>query len=194
MAGEGKEEAVDTTPEAQPPGSCPGAEVDAEVDAAAAGDADALAAAAAAAATAAEKAKHTTRIFNAARKRFVARFGGTNETEGRHVFFNKLTTNQMVALEADEQGLAQTSMCSVFSLRYATAEEVCNGDEPWVMDRVPLEDTEAAPAASVSFLNVIMDPETARQIDGANPRLRKSKAVISFKDTPHILCIVTRTK
>lgn len=147
---------------------------------------------------AAEKVKQTTRVFDVAQKRYVARFGGTDEASGRHVFFNKLTTNQMVELEADEQGLPKGTVCSVFSLHYATVHDVCNEEEPWVLERVPLEYTadedEDDTTSAVSFLNVIMDAQTARDVDGANPRLRKSKSIVSFKDTPHILCIVTRTK
>lgn len=143
-----------------------------------------------------EKAKQTTRVFDVAQKRYVARFGGTDEANGRHVFFNKLKINQTVELEADKQGLPKGTLCSVFSLHYATVHEVCNEEEPWVLERVPLEYTtdEDEDASAVSFLHVIMDAQTARDVDGANPRLRKSKSIVSFKDTPHILCIVTRTK
>lgn len=167
MAGEGKEEAVDTPQAAAPLGACSSLD---------------------------EKAKQMTRVFNVAQKRYIARFGGTNEASGRYVFFNKLTINQTVDLEADKQGLPKGTHCSVFSLHYATVHEVCNEEEPWVLERVPLEYTTDEDASAVSFLHVIMDAQTARDVDGAHPRLRKSKSIVSFKDTSHILCIVTRTK
>lgn len=208
MAGEGKEECVETEAPAAPAPPSPETET-----APASADAVSDAPAPAPAPSAADVRAATTRIFNVARKRYTARFGGTDEARGRYVFFNKVTTHEVVELEAAPPAEAaapavagaaafpQVTMCPVFSLHHDTVADVCNDPEKWVMDRIPLEvpsgdddaedDTAGAPAPAVSYLNVIMDPQTARDIDGANPQLRKSKTVVTFKNTAHILCIVT---
>ena len=96
--------------------------------------------------------------------------------------------NRIVHMEVDAlpPWIPHDVEVGVFSLVYDNAESIVYGNEKdVVLERVPLGE-------NGPFFDIIMDRQTAEQIDGVNPQLRKKKNIVFFDRSHHVFCIETK--